>query len=103
MLEALEGADVPAELVEIPGKFHAVAYEFKKPPSLGGETVFEASVAWLDQYIDQAQAESPSPSPSPATREESGALSAPLLVAIIVAVLLVAGLALAVPRMRRRS
>jgi acetyl esterase/lipase len=103
MLEALEDAEVPVELVEVPGKFHSVAYEFKKPPGLDGKTVFQASVDWLRQYIDLAQAESPSPSPFPTPiPEEPLALSTPLLLGIIVAILLVAGAALIIPRTRHR-
>jgi acetyl esterase/lipase len=103
MLDALDEAEVPADLVEIPGKFHSVAYEFKKPPSLDGETVFQASVAWLHQYIDQAQAVSPSALPSPGdSSPEGAALDRALLFGAIAAILVVVGVTLSIPRMRRR-
>jgi acetyl esterase/lipase len=104
MLEAMKEADVPAQLVEIPGQFHSVAYEFKKPPSLDGKTVFEASVDWLHQYVDRSQEVTPSPPPtSPGPPPDAfGGLDRALLWGVIAALLAVAGAALVVPRMRRR-
>jgi hypothetical protein len=104
MLEAMKESDVPARLVTIPGKFHSVAYEFKKPPSLDGKTVFEASVDWLHQYVDRSQEVTPSPPPTPTgpTPEDSGGLDDVLLFGALGAVVVMAGAGLVVSWMRRR-
>jgi acetyl esterase/lipase len=103
MFDALQEADVPAELVAIQGRFHSVAYESKKPASLDGQTVFGASIAWLDEYIDRPPAMETPPGPptvaAPPTEPEGDRF---LLFAAIGAIVVVTVIALAAPRMRRR-
>ena len=78
--ETAEGMDeqgVPYQLVEIPGDRHATSYARMTAPGLHGKTVFEASIAFLAQWVaSQPQPQpqpsvTPTPEPPPATTQPS--------------------------------
>jgi hypothetical protein len=103
MSEALEQAEVPVELIVLQGQLHSKAYAFEPAPGHGGESVFEASVDFMREWIDgrgQQVTEPPttppreSPEPPPEGR-------LPLLV-VIAAIVALAALAIALPLLRRR-
>jgi acetyl esterase len=100
MNQALQQAGVPSKLVVVPCRCHSDKYELLKPPELGGETVFDASVDWLKQHIkgQRQSSEPPTPPPSPQSplppKKGNGALLA-LIVAIAAVAAITLGLALA--------
>lgn len=112
MAEALAEAGVEHQLVEILGQHcHSRSCENLRPSALAGATVLEASVQWLEQWLQGQPGptiESPSPGPGSAanppgdTKEDGERLPVGILVIAGVGVVLVVLLvALAAARRRR--
>ena len=57
---------VPNRLVRVPGDGHATAYDDESAPSLGGQTVGQASVA-AQQYLTTPRSPGPSPTTGPSS------------------------------------
>lgn len=102
MAEALREADVPVELMLLQGQLHSKQYESEPAPGHEGQTVFEASVEFMEEWIDgRGQTEPPSSSPPPDGPGPPPGGRLPLL-AIIAAIVALAALAIALPLLRRR-
>lgn len=113
MANALAQAGVPHLLVQVPGSLHAQHYVDERPPGLaGGQSVQEASLAWLRTWllrngVGAQTAPPPSPPPTSAVGpSKSGLTTALLLGAIGLAVAMFATVAILLTlrrRKRRRS
>ena len=103
MANALEENGVPFELVVIQGSLHSKAYANVEAPGQNGKSVAEVSADFMREWIDgqgRSPTESPtSPRPSPDGPEPRNRL--PLL-AIIAAIVALAGVAIVLPLLRRR-
>jgi acetyl esterase len=98
----LQDAGVPGNLHVVAGHNHGARLKNQIPNDGGGQTVFELSVAFIQQWIGQASAASTSPSgsfdASPASKSGEGTL---FLIVAAVGVAVVVGL-VGVPLLRRR-
>jgi acetyl esterase/lipase len=65
MAGVLTGDGVPNQLVRVPGDGHATAYDDESAPSLSGQTVGQASTAWLQQYLTTPRSPGSSPTTGP--------------------------------------
>jgi acetyl esterase/lipase len=108
MDQALTSAGVDHQFVEVPGSLHAQHYANQTAPSLpAGQTVLQASLAWLETWVARAAPNAnggpPSPEPSVSSRRSSTAMIL-VFVAGGVGLLLFAafGLATALRRRARR-
>jgi acetyl esterase/lipase len=104
---ALTAAGVPHHLVVVPGSRHAQHYSDSSAPGLpNGQTVLQASLAWLQQWVNGVRPTAP---PTPAQTDQansrSGSGSTELIVLAVIAgaiLLFVAGSMVVVMRRRRR-
>jgi len=108
MDQALTSAGVEHQFVEVPGSLHAQHYANQTAPSLpAGQTVLEASLAWLQDWLARGPGSGESAAP-PATAEPAATSSHSSTTMILVFVaggiglLLFAGLALA-SALRKRA
>jgi acetyl esterase/lipase len=79
MAGVLTQEGVPNELVRVPGTGHGTGYDDESTPSLNGETVGQASVAWLQQYLTtpRSPGSTPTTSPSGSATTPTGTTTAP--------------------------
>jgi acetyl esterase/lipase len=108
MDQKLTTAGVPHELVQVPGSIHAQGYKDKTAPTLpAGETIQQASLAWLKKYLNaKGGATGPTTQPpgtqASAPPKKSGSVGVIVLVAVGLVVVVFAVVTL-VRTLRKRA